>query len=309
MLLPHNDAEVTADYDAEEYPRYKINKHKNKNMSDYNLEIQSSQINPQIHWGHFGAVMMAMVLVLGMSWMEKPDLFSFKKAPAVIADAPHYYAYVPPVSDQQPQVLGASTDPGPSLINDDGSISPVDMGQVLAASTQDVQLSLDSVQVNQVPDSNDAITKYFTQAQAIEISPVDTTAFQSALTSNDQNQINQQAQKLVGVRDALQKLSVPQSLVNLQKLKIIQYTSAINLLQNFSQADSNPTLVDQNLMQFIKSQQDLDTENISIAQKFGSLDPSSSLYVDANGQPLQPTNNSITSDNSLSTFNTEDASQ
>ena len=50
MLLPHNDVEVTADYDAEEYPRYKINKHKNKNMSDYNLEIQSSQINPPIHW-------------------------------------------------------------------------------------------------------------------------------------------------------------------------------------------------------------------------------------------------------------------
>jgi hypothetical protein len=279
-------------------------------MSDYNLEIQSSQINPQIHWGHFGAVMMAMVLVLGMSWMEKPDLFSFKKVSPAVANVPRYYAYVPPASDQQPEVLGANTNPtGPSLINDDGSVSPVDMGQVLAASTQDVQLSLDGVAVNQVPDSNDAITKYFTQAKAIEISPVDTTAFQSALTSNNQTQINQQAQKLAGVRDALQKLSVPQSLVKLQKLKIIQYTSAITLLQNFSQADSNPTLVDQNLMQFIKSQQDLDTENATAAQKFGSLDPLSSLYVDANGQPLQTTDNSVTSDNSLSTFNTGDAAQ
>jgi hypothetical protein len=283
-------------------------------MSNYNLEIQSSQINPPIHWGHFGAVMMAMVLVLGMSWMEKPDLFSFKNnAAAQDQNVPHYYAYVPPVSDDQPQVLGASTNPGPQIINDDGSVSPVDAGQVLAASTQDVTLSLDSVQVNQVPDSNNAITKYFTQAQAIEISPVDTAEFQSALTSNDQNQINQQAQKLAGVRDALQKLSVPQSLVNLQKLKIIQYTSAINLLQNFSQADSNPTLVDQNLMQFIKSQQDLDTENVSVAQKFGALDPSSSLYVDANGQPIQQASDiTATTDgsqNPLSTFNTSDASQ
>ncbi len=285
-------------------------------MSDLNFETQPPQIESPIHWGHFGAVMMTMVLVLGMSWMEKPDLFSFKKNAAQgDQNVPHYYAYVPPISDQQPQVLGASTDQGPSIINDDGTVSPVDAGSVLAASTQDVQLSLDSVQVSQVPDSGDAITKYFSQAQKIELNPVDNAAFQTALTSDDQSQIDQQAQKLIGVRDALQKLSVPQSLVKLQKLKIIQYTSAINLLQNFSQADSNPTLVSQNLMQFIKSQQDLNTENVSIAQKFGSLDPSSSLYVDSNGQPIQQSaasGNSASADNSqnlLNTFNNGDVSQ
>ena len=60
------------------------------------METQSSQINPQIHWGHFGTMMMAMVLLLGMTWMEKPDIFSFQESSPAVADAPHYYAYVPP---------------------------------------------------------------------------------------------------------------------------------------------------------------------------------------------------------------------
>jgi hypothetical protein len=256
-------------------------------MDNLYSEIQPSQINSQIHWGHFGAIMMVTVLVLGMSWMEKPELFSFKKSiSANDQNAPHYYAYVPPASGQQPEVLGASTNPGPSVINDDGTVSPVDMGNVLAATTQDVQLSLDNIKVNQVPDSDAAIMKYFLDSKKIEINPVDTAAFQSALTSNNQSQINQQAGQLIGVRDALQKLAVPQGLVTLQKLKIIQYTSAINLLQNFLQADSNPTLVDQNLMEFIKSQQDLDNENTSISQKYASLYPSPSLSVDSNGQQV-----------------------
>jgi hypothetical protein len=276
-----------------------------------NTNLQPAQSTSSITWGHFGFIILAMVLVLGMSWMEKPDLFSLKKSSVADTNVSHYYAYVPPASDQQPEVLGASTNPGPQIINDDGSVSPVDAGEVLAASTQNVQLSLDSVSVNQVPDSNQAITKYFSLSQAIEIDPVDTTAFQSALTSGDQNLINQQAQKLINVRDALQKLSVPQGLVTLQKLKIIQYTAAITLLQNFSQADSNPTLVDQNLMEFIKSQQDLDNENVSVAQKYGALDPSSALYVDANGQPLQQAqslNNLSGLDDSQSTLDNSDSS-
>jgi hypothetical protein len=269
-----------------------------------NTQFSNSQteVQPPIHWGHFGFIVLAMFLLLGMSWMEKPDLFSLKKnLLASDSSAPEYYAYVPPATDQQPEVLGASTDPGPSLINDDGTVAPVNAGEVLGAATQDVQLSLDSVSVKQIPDSGDAITNYFSQSQAIEVDPVDTGAFQTALTSGDQTQINQQAQKLSVVKQALQNLSVPQSLVNLQKLKIIQYTAAINLLQNFSQADSNPTLVDQNLMEFIKSQQDLDTENVSIAQKFGNLDPSSSLYVDANGQPYNQ-QATVATDPTLQTF-------
>ena len=284
-------------------------------MNNHNTTLETS-VDQSIHWGHFGAIMMVMFLVLGMSFMEKPELFSFKKN--IAADdqnTPHYYAYAPPAGNQQPEVLGASTNPGPSVINDDGTVSPVDMGNVLAASTQDIQLSLDKVKVNQVPDSNVAIMKYFLDSKKIEINPVDTAAFQSALTSNNQSQINQQAGQLIGVRDALQKLSVPQGLVTLQKLKIIQYTAAINLLQNFLQADSNPTLVDQNLMEFIKSQQDLDNENAAISQKYASLYPSPSLYVDSSGQPTeqQPTLTGAAVanglQNSLDSLNNSDAAQ
>ncbi len=234
-----------------------------------------------IHWGHFGVIMMTAVLLLGLSWFEKPQLFDFHKSQDVAdnSDVPRYYPYVAPSQDQvQPQVLGASTDQGPEIIGDDGTVQPVDLGEVLGASTQGVVLSTADVKVNTIPDSAMAITNYFIQAEKIELDPVDDAAFEAALSSNDQNQLNQQAQKLTAVVNALQKLSVPRSLVNLQQLKIVQYNSAIALLQNFTQADQNPTLVDQYLEQFIKSQQDLDTENANIAQKFGSLDPQAALY-------------------------------
>ena len=238
------------------------------------MEIQSSQINPQIHWGHFGAVMMAMVLVLGMSWMEKPDLFSFKKVFPAVADAPHYYAYVPPASDQQPEVLGANTNPtGPSIINDDGTVSPVDMGQVLGASTQDVQLSPGQIKVNSIPDSPVAIQKYLSDVQTVENGPIDSTDFETALSSNNQSLINQQADKLVAIRDGLQKLSVPQGMVMWDQLNVIQYNAAIGLLQNFTQADNNPELVSQYLGQFLKSQQDLQNESQTVATKY-NLDAS-----------------------------------
>jgi hypothetical protein len=236
-------------------------------------QIQT-QVAPPIHWGHFGAIMMVMVLVLGMSWMEKPDLFSFKKN--IAADdqnVPHYYAYVQPTQDTQPQVLGANTNPGPSIINDDGTVSPVDAGMVLAASTQDVRLSPDQIKVNSISDSTDAIQKYLVNVQAIEKGPIDNTAFETALSSNNQDLINQQAGKLIAVRDELLKLSVPQGLVLWHQLNVIQYNSAISILQNFTQADTNPELVAQSLGQFLKSQEDLQNQSQAVATKF-NLDPS-----------------------------------
>jgi len=232
--------------------------------------IETSHNPDAINWGHFGVVLSTMVLLLGVTWMQQPQLFSFKKSSptADVADAPKYYAYVEPAEDHPPLVAGASTNQGPSVINEDGTVSPVDMGQVLGASTQDVKLALDDVKVDPVPDSDAAIKKYFSDIQSIESSPVDNSAFESALSSNDQAQINAQAQKLIGVRDALQKMVVPQSLVKLQQLKIAQYNSAIGVLQNFTQADSNPQLVGDYLNQFLKSQQDLDTETNSVVQKF-----------------------------------------
>ncbi len=233
-------------------------------------------IEPPIHWGHFGAIFFTIVLLLGVSWFKQPQLFSMEKNYVAVADAnvPHYYAYVAPPEDQMgPMVAGASTNQGPMIIQDDGTVVPVDMEQVLGASTENVVLTLDDVKVpNVIPDSQQAIKKYFIDALAIESGPVDNTQFETALSSGNQELINQQALKLAGIRDALQKLQVPAGLVKLQKLKIIQYSAAVGLLQNFTQADQNPELVGNYLSQFLKSQQDLDSETNSIAQKY-NLDP------------------------------------
>jgi len=243
------------------------------------MEYTNTKILPQdsfqIHWGHFGIIAAALVLILGMSWMEKPGLFDFSK-PAAMADAqdaPRYYAYVTPAEDlPQPEVLGASTNQGPSLINEDGSVSPVDMGQVLGAATVDVSLPLDQIKVNTVSDSPSAINKYIAAYQAVENGPIDDTAFETALSSNDQNLINQQAGKFIAIREGLEKLSVPQGFAKFHQLNIAQYSAAIGVLQNFTQADNNPELVGQYLEQFLKSQQDLDTEATAVAQKY-NMDP------------------------------------
>ena len=146
-------------------------------MQPTNTTIPSSEISPHIRWGHFGIIMAAIVLLAGITWMEKPQLFSLNKnlAAAGNADVPHYYAYVPPPEDQpQPEVLGANTNAGPSIINEDGSVTPVDAGQVLGTNTQDAQVSLDSITVSSVPDSGAAIQKYLSDDRAIEVSPIET---------------------------------------------------------------------------------------------------------------------------------------
>jgi hypothetical protein len=265
-------------------------------MNDTNSETTPNQ--PSIHFGHLGIIALSVFLLLGFSYMEKPQLFSFKKTNTALADAniPHYYPYVTPAADQpQPEVLGASTDQGPQIIGDDGTVQSVSLGQVLAASTDGVQLSLDSVQVNTVPDSAAAIQQYFTQSQKIEGGMAGDTDFASALNSGDQTQINAQAQKITAMVAALQKLPVPQSLAQLQKLQIIQYNSAIQMLQNFTNADQNPDQITQDTEQFLKSEQDLETESANIAQKFPTMDPLAGAYVDSNGNLLPtPTPQAVT---------------
>ncbi len=278
------------------------------------VNFQNTQTQSSLHLGHFSLVLSVAVLLLGISWMKNPQLFAVLQfhqsdAQTASADAPRYYAYVTPPEDQpQPAVLGASTNQGPSIIQDDGTVVPVDMGQVLAASTQGVALSLDDIKVNQVPDSDADAQTYFTAAQKIESGSIGDATFGAALTSGDQNQINQQAQKIIAVRDALQQLAVPQSLVKLQKLKIIQYNSSISLLQNFTQGDKNSDLVNEDMQQFLKSQQDLEAESAVVAQKYPTLDPDATLYVNPDGTPtnIQSAEVTASQDNSLTGSSLDD---
>lgn len=240
-----------------------------ENIQTANLEQPTSPIN----FGHLSVVMFSLLVLLGMTWLKQPQLFSIKKSGNVASvNVPKYYAYVQPADDVMPLVAGANTNDGPSVINEDGSVSQVDMGEVLGASTEGVVLSLDEIKVSTVADSNEAIKNYFTETNGIEIGVVDTGEFETALSSGNQQLIDAQARKLNAAKEALLKLSVPKSLVKLQKLKIIQYSASVGVLQNFTQADTNPELVGKYLQEFLKSQQDLDAENSLVAEKFNLTD-------------------------------------
>ena len=138
-------------------------------MNAINLPQQQEE---HVHSGHVTAVLFVAVLLVGVSWLKNQQLFSvFKKSQAALAnsqDVPKYYAYVTPQQDELPLVAGDTTqNTGPSIINEDGSITPaVDAGSVLGASTgaSDAPISLSSIHVIQIPDSSAAMQAYIAAA-------------------------------------------------------------------------------------------------------------------------------------------------
>lgn len=256
------------------------------------LDQETGQAPAGISWGNFAIVVITILLLLGVTYIKKPELFSAKEkkySAADYANTPSYYAYVEPST---PQVAGANTYEGPSVINEDGTVSQagtLDMGAVLGASTQDVELSLDKIKVKTIADSQPAIRKYFSEAQNLEAGPVDNAGFEAALSSNNQKLIDQQAEKIYGIKVALENLAVPQGVATLHKLKIIHYGAAVSILNNFTQADNNPELVGNSLQQFLKSQQDLDSELSLVVKKY-NINPAEFNLVLADAPVLQNQN-------------------
>ena len=239
-----------------------------ENQNFFNTHQQAPESG--ITWGNFSAIFVAILLLLGAAWIKQPQLFSWNKSETTQADsagAPRYYAYED-AAPAEPLVAGASTEDAVGIINEDGSVVPVSMGEVLGASTEGVQLSLDGIKVKTILDSPEEMKKYLSAAQSIEAGPIENGEFEAALSSGDQQRIDRQAQALAAIRDQLQQLAAPKSFEKSHKLKIIQYNAAIGVLQNFTKADDNPELVGNYLQQFLKSQQDLDSENAALAQKF-----------------------------------------
>ncbi len=235
-----------------------------------NIEAESAQPqNEAVSYGNLAVVFFALVLLLGLTWLKQPQLFSLKHT-AVLnnADVPKYYAYVQPAEDAIPLVAGANTNDGPSVINEDGTVSNVDMGQVLGVSTQDVNLSLDSLKVSTIPDSQGSVEEYFKKINNVESGPVDNSDFETALSSGNQSLIDAQAEKLFAIQSTLQKMVVPKGMENLHKLKIINYEAAVAILKNFTMADQNPELVGGSLQRFLKSQQDLDRELTRVVKQY-----------------------------------------
>jgi len=42
-------------------------------MSNFSLDVGLSQTEDLIHGGHFGAVLLTAILLLGISWMKNPN--------------------------------------------------------------------------------------------------------------------------------------------------------------------------------------------------------------------------------------------
>ena len=238
------------------------------------MENQNQIAKSHIELSHLGLVLVVAVMLVGISWMKNPGLFnvfnSKLSSSSAVRDLPSYYAYKMPEELNQPLVAGASTEnQGPMIINEDGTLSPaLEDGDVLGAFISPEELDINSVQVNTVPDSEQGIVDYLSQSSNVETSQIDGLAFESALNSGDQALIDRESGKLYAIKQGLMNLSVPEGLAQLHKLKILQYEAAANILQNFTQADSNPELVGQYLSRFLKAQQDLDSENSLVKEKY-----------------------------------------
>lgn len=239
--------------------------------------IQNNNLNSKgtIHFGHLGLILTVAVLLVGVTWMKNPGIFSGNKihsADAEASDLPRYVAYEPPAELTQPMVAGASTESsGPMVINEDGSLSPVlNIGQVLGATTDDMDIS--KINATVISDSQDTIKNYVQAALQIEDNYINSLSLETAFSSNDPELLLAESSKLKRIMEGLSNLPVPVSLENLHKYKILQYQSAINILNKFPSVDSDPESVAKSLGVFLQSQERLEAELESLKVKFPDLE-------------------------------------
>ncbi len=226
------------------------------------------EIKSQFTLSHISALVFAVLVIGGLltvqNWKTVKGMFENNSATAQEQGEGSglYYAYVPPTI---PSVLGADTIPdGPGVINEDGSVSSISsLGEVLGSSSDLPEINIDAIQVKTFPGSEENLRAYLDETFLIEakILPGD---FETALVSKDPNQTQAQINILNQVQASLGSMQVPTTAEKLHKLKIAQYGTAIDLLKNFYQADSNPEYVAGKLTQFmdIQKQQDTETQNL-----------------------------------------------
>jgi hypothetical protein len=237
-------------------------------------ELQT-KIQTPIHWGHFAMVVGVAVTLLGVTWLKNPEGFlPEKKQTTVRADLPKYYAYVQPAEFDGPQVAGASTANSdlPSVLNEDGSVTQViSLGEVLGVTTEDLDSQALQVNITELPDTDANIREYFSWTQNQEMTALDGITIENALSTSDQNLLNQEADKFEKIKNDLLSKSAPKSLVRLHKLKILQYQAGINLLRRFTKADEFPEEVSKDLGIFAQAQQEMENEAAAMNEKFKSL--------------------------------------
>jgi hypothetical protein len=235
--------------------------------------IDQPKLRSQFTPGHI-ALIAGVLLLLGVFlFVKDPQYFkiNFHHASAPSAQAAIASRYQPYVPAVQPAVLGASTldSQGPEVLQEDGSVaSASDPGAVLGANTQQLETDLAAINVKTVASTSAGVDNYLQSMSYWESTSIDQTQFEAALTSKNPAQINTQIQKMQTMLYYLENMTVPADAAQLHKLKIAQYRSSVTLLQNFSQADSNPQLVTDQLGVFLQSQEQQDQEAAALRQKY-----------------------------------------
>ncbi len=226
-------------------------------MNQDNALINQTIKNNHLDFGHFKLVAVVALALLGITFLKNPSLFSFKGKNVLVVsqDRPRYYAYVPPAEDAMPMVAGASTQPsGPSVINEDGSLSKVgDEGLVLGADTQDILLTEKSLHI--VPDTQQSVSDYISSSKSIEQDYFNNFSFEQALEAHDDSIGKQEHQKIDSIASSLSEMTVPVSFEKYHQYKMLRYHAAADMLKFLPSAQTNPQPEAEAFQSFLKYQQ------------------------------------------------------
>lgn len=231
-----------------------------------------TKIKSQFSLNHI-AVIAGVIFVLGglsvfQNWERVSAMLNNPEAEAEQGSG-LYYTYTPPAL---PTVLGSDTIPdGPVVLNEDGTFSSLeDIGDVLGANSDSPSVDLNSIQIKTIPGNPENLRVYIDQTFLIEsaILPGD---FETAIASGDPSKTHEQVDKLKQVHNSLQNMNVPDMAEKLHRAKIAQYATAIELLQNFYQLDTNAGFVSSKLQQFMEMQKLQDEENQKFFKQYPQL--------------------------------------
>lgn len=231
---------------------------------------------------HQLALIAVIFLVLGIiTWFRSSEriiqsltqIFSKQenKVHVSIKDRPEYKKYFEPKQG----VLGVTTDieekPGTMIIGEDGKMHSVeeDIGKVLGASTETIDTNLQNIQVKLAyTNTIEDVKKYLNTTLKLEGEVLDGAALETALSTNDQNTINQLVSRVDALEARLQDMWIPESVTKLHKLKILEFRSVARLLKSYPNLEVNPEQVADDFSIFIKVQGDQEQERQKVLNAF-----------------------------------------
>lgn len=160
-----------------------------------------------------------------------------------------------------PQVAGAQTSvPMPSIINEDGGITPAIDMNVESAQVLGAQTSIDAQTASSEPsqpvvatgisprgeqvDPADEISTYVNAVTPVEQDYFSTGRFESALKSQNADMLQSEILYIQNIVSGLQNIHAPESLAQLHEDKIANYIAAQDLLEKVKHKDQPQAVID-----------------------------------------------------------------